>query len=115
MQATTTAPADTTATALARYGTEPGATDDITAGTPVILISASTGRTAAGRAIHFLVGPAIRLTDGTHLYATDPTEVIGYYLPGRRAGDDTLEAAARRATRALLADNTLPVDITRSR
>lgn len=106
---------DITAAALARYGTEPGATDDILAGTPVILINAATGRRATGRAIHLLVGPAIRLTDGTHLYATDPTEVIGYYLPGRRGDTDTLEAAARRATRTLLADNTLPVDITRSR
>lgn len=107
--------ADITAAALTRYASEPGAAADITAGTPVILIDAATGRTAAGRAIHLLVGPAIRLTDGTHLYATDPTEVIGTYLPGRRGADDTLEAAARRATRRLLADNTLPIDITRTR
>lgn len=111
----TTTTADITAAALARYGTEPGAAEDILSGTPVVLIDAAPGRRAAGRAIHFLVGPAIRLTDGTHIFATDPTEVIGYYLTGRRGDTDTLEAAARRATRALLADNTLPVDITRTR
>lgn len=110
-----TTTADITAAALARYGTEPGAAEDITTGTPVILISASTGGRGMGRAIHLLVGPAIRLTDGTHLFAAEPTEVIGAYLTGRRGTTDTLEAAARRATRTLLAGNTLPVDITRSR
>ncbi|GHJ11234.1 hypothetical protein TPA0907_56010 [Micromonospora humidisoli] len=104
-----------TAAAIARYGHEDGATADILAGTPVILICANPGRYGMGRAIPLLVGPAIRLTDGTHLYAVDPDETIGYYLTGRRADDDTWQAAARRATRRMLADNTLPVDIVRGR
>lgn len=116
MTTTATITADETrAAALARYGTEPGAADDIAAGTPVILIDGATGRPGMGRAIHLLVGPAIRLTDGTYIRATDPTEAIGAYLAGRAGDRDTFEAAARRAARRLLADATLPFDIVRAR
>ncbi len=106
-------PAAITTAAIARYGHEDGATADILAGTPVILIEHTAGRAGMGRAIHMLIGPAIRLTDGTHLYATDPTETIGYYRTGRAAETDTAEAVARRTTRRLLAETTLPIDITR--
>ncbi|WP_420124377.1 hypothetical protein [Nakamurella sp.] len=112
--ATRLAAADITAAAIARYGHEDGATADILAGIPVILISATTGGYGTGRAIQILIGPAIRLTDGTHLYAVDPDETIGYYLTGRRADGDTWQAATRRATRRMLADNELPVDMVRA-
>ncbi|MFF0822427.1 hypothetical protein ACFYUR_18855 [Micromonospora haikouensis] len=114
--ATRLAPAEITAAAIARYGHEDGAIADILAGTPVILISVTPAGRGMGRAIQILVGPAIRFSDdGTHVYAVDPDVIYGYYLSGRRAEGDTWQAATRRATRRILADNTLPVDIERRR
>jgi hypothetical protein len=124
MTATATITADETrAAALARFGSEPGAADDIAAGAAddiaagaaVILVDGVTGGPGMGRAIQFLIGPAIRFADGSHIRATDPTEVIGAYLAGRRGDGDTFEAAAGRAARRLLAGATLPIDIVRAR
>lgn len=98
--------------ALARYGTEPGAVEDIAAATPVILIDA---RWRAPGVYHVLYGPALRLTDGTYLPATELTETYAHTLRGRAAQNDTPEAAARRATRKALAGVTLPIEFEAAR
>lgn len=95
------------AAALTRYGAEPGAAEDITAATPVILIDA---RWSAPGVYHVLYGPALRLTDGTYLPAVELAETYAHTLRGRAGQRDTPEAAARRATRSALADVTLPIE-----
>lgn len=98
--------------ALARYGTEPGAAEDIAAATPFIVIEA---RWSAPHTLHVLYGPALRLIDGTYLPAAELTETYAHMLRGRAAQNDTPEAAARRATRKALADVTLPIEFEAAR
>lgn len=95
--------------ALSRYGHEDGAPEEIAAGTPLILIDAVW---ATGGYLSVHVGPAIRLTDGTYIRATDAEITAGYTLKGRRAASDTVEAAARRAAAKFLPDTALPVEFT---
>jgi hypothetical protein len=94
--------------ALTRYGTEPGAADDINAGTPVIWINATWGD---GNYLTVQYGPALRLTDGTYLPAADLDITAGFLRKGRAGQDDTIEAAARRAANVT---TTLPVEFTRA-
>lgn len=113
---TDTTEADTVrAAAHTQYGHEDGATDDINNGTPVLLIEATAGRAGYGRTVTILHGPAIRLTDGTHLPIGDFTETYGTLRAGRAGRDDTAAKAARRALASVIAATTLPVDIVRVR
>lgn len=109
---TTVTAAEIRTAALTRYGTEPGAAEDIAAAAPFILIEA---RWCAPHTLHVLYGPALRLTDGTYLPATDLTETYAHMLRGRAAQNDTPEAAGRRATRKALAGVTLPIEFEKVR